>query len=73
MLLAQAVEMAGSTDGEAVAKALEEGEFKLLTGDLTYRGADEGHAPDKAAVLIEVKEGKTGFLGWRTPENPPAP
>ncbi|MGI9434682.1 MAG: ABC transporter substrate-binding protein [Geminicoccaceae bacterium] len=73
MVLAQAVEMAGSTDGAAVAKALEEGEFKLLTGDLSYRNAEEGHAPDKAAVLIEVKGGKTGYLGWRTPENPPAP
>lgn len=73
MLLAQAVEAAGSTDGEAVATALEEGQFSLLTGDLDYRSADEGHAPDKAAVLIEVKDGKTGFLGWRTPTNPPAP
>ncbi len=73
MVLAQAVELAGTTEGAAVAKALEEGEFKLLTGDLSYRNADEGHAPDKAAVLIEVSGGKTGFLGWRTPENPPAP
>ncbi|NJO36359.1 MAG: ABC transporter substrate-binding protein [Rhizobiales bacterium] len=73
MMLAQAVEAAGSTDGAAVAKALEDGQFSLLTGDLDYRSADEGHAPDKAAVLIEVKDGKTGFLGWRTPTNPPAP
>lgn len=73
MVLAQAVELAGSTDGAAVAKALEEGEFQLLTGDLSYRNADEGHAPEKAAVMIEVSGGKTGFLGWRTPSNPPAP
>lgn len=73
MMLAQAIEAAGTTDGEAVARALEEGEFKLLTGDLSYASAAEGHAPDKAAVLVEIKGGKPQFLGWRRPENPPAP
>ncbi|MEO1016649.1 MAG: ABC transporter substrate-binding protein [Pseudomonadota bacterium] len=73
MLLAQAVELAGTTDGDAVAAALVDGQFNLLTGDLDYRSAEEGHAPDKAAVLVEIKGGKPAFLGWRTPENPPAP
>jgi branched-chain amino acid transport system substrate-binding protein len=73
MMLAQAVEAAGSTDGAAVAKALEEGEFKLLTGDLDYGTAEEGHVPNKAAVMIELKGGKPTFLGWRRPESLPAP
>jgi branched-chain amino acid transport system substrate-binding protein len=73
MLMAQAVEIAGSTDGDAVAQALTSNEFDLLTGKLTYRSAEEGHAPDKAAVIIALDEGKPSFLGWRTPENPPAP
>jgi branched-chain amino acid transport system substrate-binding protein len=73
MLMAEAVKMAGSTDGAAVAKALEEGEFKLLTGDLSYKNAEEGHAPDKAAVLIELKAGTPQFLGWRRPESIPNP
>jgi branched-chain amino acid transport system substrate-binding protein len=73
MMLAEAVKIAGTTDGAAVAKALEENTFKLLTGDLSYRSAPEGHAPDKAAVLVEIKGGKPGFLGWRQPKNPPAP
>jgi branched-chain amino acid transport system substrate-binding protein len=73
MMLAQAVEAAGSTDGAAVAKALEDGQFKLLTGDLDYRSAEEGHMPDKAAVMIELKGGKPSFLGWRRPESVPAP
>jgi branched-chain amino acid transport system substrate-binding protein len=73
MLMAEAVKMAGTTEGGAVAKALEEGEFKLLTGDLSYKSAAEGHAPDKAAVLVELKGGKPQFLGWRRPKNPPAP
>ncbi len=73
MLMAEAVKMAGTTDGAAVAMALEEGQFKLLTGDLSYRSAADGHQPDKAAVLIELKAGAPQFLGWRTPENPPKP
>ena len=73
MLLAEAVKMAGSTDGAAVATALEEGEFKLLTGDLAYKNAEEGHAPDKAAVLVELKGGTPAFLGWRRPEVIPDP
>jgi branched-chain amino acid transport system substrate-binding protein len=73
MLLAEAVKIAGTTDGAAVAKALEENTFNLLTGDLSYRSAAEGHAPDKAAVLVEIQGGKPAFLGWRQPKNPPAP
>ena len=73
MLLAQAVETAGTTDGEAVAKALEEGEFNLLTGDLSYASAEEGHVPNKAAVLVELVDGKPQFMGWRRPETIPAP
>ena len=56
-----------------VAKALEEGQFKLLTGDLSYKNAAEGHAPDKAAVLVELKGGKPNFLGWRRPASIPNP
>ena len=73
MLMAEAIKAAGSTDGAAVAKALEEGKFKLLTGDLDYGTAEEGHVPNKAAVLVELKAGKPTFLGWRTPESLPAP
>ncbi|MBN2428284.1 MAG: ABC transporter substrate-binding protein [Deltaproteobacteria bacterium] len=73
MLLAEAVKIAGTTDGAAVAKALETNEFNLLTGKLSYKTAAEGHAPDKASVLVELKKGKPSFLGWRRPASPPAP
>ncbi len=69
MMMAEAVKAAGSTEGAAVAKALEEGKFKLLTGDLDYGTAEEGHVPDKAAVMVELKGGKATFLGWRQPGN----
>ena len=73
MLMAEAIKAAGTTDGAAVAKALEDGEFKLLTGELNYGTAEEGHVPDKAAVMVELKGGKPTFLGWRRPETLPAP
>lgn len=73
MLMAHAVEIAGTTEGAAVAKALENNQFNLLTGKLSYRSAKEGHAPDKAAALVSLNKGKPAFLGWRQPENPPAP
>ena len=47
MMMADAIKAAGSTDGAAVAKALEEGKFKLLTGDLDYGTAEEGHVPKR--------------------------
>jgi branched-chain amino acid transport system substrate-binding protein len=73
MLMAEAIKAAGTTEGAAVAKALEDGEFKLLTGELNYGTAEEGHVPDKAAVMVELKGGKPTFLGWRRPETLPAP
>ena len=73
MMLAQAIEIAGSTDGAAVAKALEENEFDLLTGKLSYSSAAEGHYPAKAAAMVALSKGQPSFLGWRQPENPPAP
>jgi branched-chain amino acid transport system substrate-binding protein len=73
MLMAEAAKIAGTTEGAAVAKVLESNEFKLLTGTLRYRSAADGHAPDKSAVLAGLKDGKPYLIGWRLPENPPAP
>jgi branched-chain amino acid transport system substrate-binding protein len=74
MIMAQAVTTAGTTDGAAVAKALEEGKFSVLTGNvLQYGTAQQGHMPSKSAAMIEIKDGKPVFLGWRRPESLPAP
>jgi len=73
MMIAEGIKAAGSTDGAALAKALEDGEFKLLTGDLDYGTAEEGHVPNKAAAIIELKGGKPSFVGWRKPESLPNP
>ncbi|MCL7999721.1 ABC transporter substrate-binding protein [Brucella sp. 21LCYQ03] len=73
MMIAQAAKAAGSVEGAALAKGLEDQQFKLLTGDLDYGTADEGHVPNKAAALIELQGGQPKFLGWRKPETLPAP
>jgi branched-chain amino acid transport system substrate-binding protein len=73
MMIAQAITAAGTTEGAALAKALEDGNFKLLTGELDYGTAEEGHVPNKAAAVIELKAGKPSFVGWRKPESLPKP
>ena len=71
--LAQAMEAAGTTDGAAVAKAMEEMEFDLLSGKLRWTSAEEGHQPMKAAAIVELQGGQPSFLGWYEVESPPEP
>lgn len=73
MVLAQAMEEAGSTDGAEMAKAMEETTFDLLTGELQWSDAASGHEPNKAAALVKLTAGKPEFLGWKVPEKLPAP
>lgn len=73
MVMAQAAEKAGATDGAAVAKVMETNEFDLLTGKLRWSDAATGHEPQKEAALVELKAGKPHFLGWRLPTDVPKP
>lgn len=73
MVLAQAMEEAGTTDGAEVAKVMEEMEFDLLTGTLKWSDAASGHEPNKAAAMVELQGGKPNFIGWKTPEKLPKP
>ena len=59
----------GDDPAESIRKVLDVGVTNAQMG----RPADEWLAPDKAAVLISLTQGKPAFLGWRRPENPPAP
>jgi len=51
MVLAEAMELAGSTDGAEMAKAMEENTFELLTGTLDWSDAATGHEPNKPRPL----------------------
>lgn len=72
-IFAQAMEAAGSTDGAAVAQAMEEMTFDLLSGHLDWTPAAEGHQPLKEVAIVQLQGGEASFLGWIAPENPPAP
>lgn len=61
-IIAQGITKAGTTEGDALARALEGTEFDLLSGKLTWSGVDGGHFPDKEAFIIEIKEGKPTFV-----------
>ena len=72
-ILAQAMEKAGSTDGAAMAKAMEDTEYSLLTGKLNWSGVDKGHEPDIEAPMVVLEKAVPKFLGWIRPADIPAP
>ena len=73
MVLAQAMEETGSTDGDAVADAMETLEFDLLTGNLDWSSAEEGHEPAKEVAMVSSDGTGTQFEGWYLPEEVPEP
>jgi branched-chain amino acid transport system substrate-binding protein len=71
--LADAIERAGTTEGAALAKALEEGQYELLSGNLSWSDAASGHVPTKEAFILEVVDGKPTFVERISPNwAPPA-
>ncbi len=72
-ILAGAMEKAGSTDGAAVAKAMENTEWDLLTGKLKWSDAAGGHQPDIEAAMVQLTAAKPEFLGWFRPAVIPPP
>ncbi|MCO5220189.1 MAG: ABC transporter substrate-binding protein [Thermomicrobiales bacterium] len=61
-ILANAIERAGTTDGEALAQAMADYEYNLLSGKLTWSDAESGHIPQKEAFIIEVVDGQPTFV-----------
>lgn len=72
-VIAQAMVKAGTTDGAAVAKAMTEIDFDLLTGKLNWSSADTGHEPQKEAAIVSLVKGEALFNRWLKPEWAPAP
>jgi branched-chain amino acid transport system substrate-binding protein len=71
MVYAQAVEAAGTTDGAAVAREMEDINFDLLSGHMDWTSADEGHIPLKEIALVGLENAEPYFIGWVSVENPP--
>jgi branched-chain amino acid transport system substrate-binding protein len=61
-VIAQAIEHAGITEGAALARAMEELTFDLLSGTLDWSDAESGHIPDKEAFILEVVNGEATFV-----------
>jgi branched-chain amino acid transport system substrate-binding protein len=72
-VLARAMELAGSTDGAAMAKAMEDNTFDLLTGQLDWDPAEDGHETHKEVAMVHLDAGEPSFIGWLLPESQPAP
>lgn len=73
MILAQAMEAAGSTDGPAVAQAMRNRPFELLSGRLVWGGIDSGHETIKELFILEVQNGRPNFVARLLPQDPPNP
>lgn len=72
-ILTKAMEIAGSTDGAAMAKAMEDTEWNLLTGKLDWSDAASGHETNKESAIVILTEGKSSFWGWYRPAVIPPP
>ncbi len=71
-LIADAIQRAGSTDGKAIKKAIEETKgFPGISGELNYSA--ESHVPRKGVTMIEVKDGKFTLAKEIVPQKVPAP
>ena len=64
---AGAMDKAGSTDGAAMAKAMEDNNWDLLTGQLDWEPASKGHETHKQAAMVKLVDGKPEFIGWLNP------
>jgi branched-chain amino acid transport system substrate-binding protein len=73
MVLAEAMQKAGSSDGSAMAKVMENTEFSLLTGKLRWSSAQDGHQPNIEAALVTLDQAAPKFVGWILPSSVPAP
>ncbi len=72
-ILVGAMQKAGSTDGAAMAKAMEDNSWDLLTGKLTWDSAAKGHETHKQAAMVKLVSGKPEFISWLLPTSQPAP
>jgi branched-chain amino acid transport system substrate-binding protein len=70
-LIADAIERAGSTDGQAIADALAQTDGDFLIGHHTIN-PEYNHAFTLPVTIIKIENGTASFLTRRTPEGNPA-
>ena len=60
-MMIEAIKTAGSTDSDAITKAMAGLKFKGLTGDITF---DENRNPVKTCAIITIKDGAYKFVEY---------
>ncbi len=71
-LMADAIKRAGSTDAQAILKAIQETkDFPGITGKISY--PDGVHVPQKGVTVIEIADQKFTLAEEMVPEKVPAP
>jgi len=73
MVLAEAMRETNSTDGDLMARYMENREFNCLTGKLIWSDAASGHEPNKAACVVQLVKGQPEFIEWAVPAYLPKP
>lgn len=63
-ILFQGIDKTGKADPVAVAKTVETGSFEVVSGKVSY---DANHNPVKAAVMLQVKDGKVNYIDTVAP------
>ena len=56
-------------DNQAMAKAMEDNKWDLLTGQLSWEPAAKGHETHKQAAMVKLTGGKPSFIGWLMPSS----
>lgn len=67
-ILAQSIEEAGTIEGDAVAQAMRDLEFSLLSGELDWGDIESGHETTKELFILEVQEGEPGLVTRLIPD-----
>jgi branched-chain amino acid transport system substrate-binding protein len=63
-VLKEAIEKAGTVEGDALADAMENTEFDTVQGGkLSWSDAEDGHVPSKEMVVLQVVDGDATFWG----------
>jgi branched-chain amino acid transport system substrate-binding protein len=74
MVLARAMEDAGTTDGPAVIAAIEKiTDLPAVAGNLTFGPNLNDHTPKKQVAIIRVVDGKLTLASMYAPKEVPAP
>jgi branched-chain amino acid transport system substrate-binding protein len=62
-VLAQAIENAGTVEGPALADALEETEYDIVGGTMTWTSAEDGHLPSAPQFMVVQRNGELEYEG----------